>query len=94
MFTFTKFVYISHQILSIQRAIQAGMTQMSFEDSEIKISVQCAVFVTTESLQVCLLLISFLFLLLYQASKLHIHLIDTVGLLTDLFLLLSLFTFS
>ena len=61
LFTFTKFVYISQQILSIQRAIQAGMTQMSFEDSEIKISVQCAVFVTTESLQVCLLLIRFLF---------------------------------
>ena len=42
---------IAHQILSIQRAIQAGMSQMSFEDSEIKISPNCAVFVTTESLQ-------------------------------------------
>ncbi len=42
---------IAHQILSIQRAIQAGMVNMMFEDSDIKINPGCAVFVTTESLQ-------------------------------------------
>ena len=42
---------IAHQILSIQRAIQSGMTQMFFEESDIKISPNCAVFVTTETLQ-------------------------------------------
>ena len=43
---------IGHQILSIQRAIQAGMVNMMFEDSDVKINPGCAVFVTTESLQV------------------------------------------
>ena len=82
---------IAHQILSIQRAIQAGMTQMSFEDSEIKISVQCAVFVTTESLQVCLLLIRFLFTFIVL---LYLHFFGAAKFFTDLFLLLSMFNFS
>ena len=42
---------IAHQILSIQRAIHAGMTQMLFEDSDIRICSDCAVIVTTETLQ-------------------------------------------
>ena len=42
---------IAHQIQSIQRAIQAKMPSMIFEDSDIKIDPGCAILVTTESLQ-------------------------------------------
>ena len=42
---------IAHQIQSIQRAIQAKMSSMVFEDSDIKIDPGCAILVTTESLQ-------------------------------------------
>ena len=52
---------IAHQILSIQRAIQAGMVSMIFEDSDIKINPGCAVFVTTESLMVRQCLVKQLF---------------------------------
>ena len=42
---------IAHQIQTIQRAIQANLPSISFEDSDIKINSECAVLVTTESLQ-------------------------------------------
>ena len=42
---------IAHQIQSIQRAIQARLSSMLFEDSDIKIDPGCAILVTTESLQ-------------------------------------------
>ena len=42
---------IAQQILTIQRALQAGNTQLEFEGSDIKINRGCALFVTADSLQ-------------------------------------------
>jgi len=39
------------KILTIQRATQAKLSSLTFEDSDIKINPGCAVFVTTESLK-------------------------------------------
>jgi dynein heavy chain len=42
---------IAQQILVIERALQSGQDQINFEGSEIKLNSECALFVTTDSLQ-------------------------------------------
>ncbi len=42
---------IAQQVLTLQRALQAGEHQIEFDGSDIKINKGCAIFVTTDSLQ-------------------------------------------